>query len=197
MAWVEPVVLEHETVRLEPLAVRHAPGLFAAADPDLFRFTPQAPKEWSPAGFEADVQWVLSIPASVAFAVVHRASGAVIGRTTYMDIHAEHRGLEIGRTWISKAHQGTRVNPEMKYLMLKHAFEGLAPGAIRVQFVTGFTNVHSQRAIAKLGAVREGVMRKNRILATGNPRDSVYFSVIDDEWPAVKARLEARLAATR
>lgn len=189
--WVRPVVLEGRVVRLEPLEARHAPGLLAAASPELFRFTPQGPDEWSVAGFERDVAKVNGLADVVAFAVVHRESRAVVGRTTYMDIQAKNKGLEIGRTWISRAHQGTLVNPEMKLLMMRHAFETL--GAIRVQYTTGHLNVHSQRAIAKLGAVREGVRRRDRILPDGTVRDTVVFSVIAEEWPAVKAGLLKRL----
>lgn len=117
-----------------------------------------------------------------------------------MEIRPEHRGVEIGRTWIGRAHQGTQVNPEAKFLMLRHAFERLSPGAIRVQFTTGGSNVHSQRAIAKLGAVHEGVLRSFRIVPSGpdpaDPpivRDTVVFSVLDREWPDVKRGLVGRL----
>jgi RimJ/RimL family protein N-acetyltransferase len=191
--WVEPLTLAGRIVRLEPLDVRHAPGLLAAATPDLFVHTPQAPKEWSLAGFEADVRRVNALAGVVAFAMVEVASGRVIGRTTYMEILPDHKGLEIGRTWIARPYQGTKLNPEVKYLMLRHAFESLAPAAIRVQFTTGASNLHSQAAIAKLGAVREGVLRKNRIMPTGLPRDTVYYSIVAEEWGSVKKRLEERL----
>jgi ribosomal-protein-alanine N-acetyltransferase len=191
--WVEPVTLSGRVVRLEPLEVRHAQGLFEAAEPELFVHTPQAPKEWSAAGFEADVRRVNSLPGVVAFAMVHVATGRVVGRTTYMDIQPDDRGLEIGRTWIARPHQGTAVNPEVKLLMLRHAFETLAPPAIRVQFTTALSNLHSQRAIAKLGAVREGVLRRNRILPSGLPRDTVYYSIIAEEWAGVRRGLEERL----
>lgn len=198
--WIEPVTLLGTTVRLEPCAKSHAPGLFEAADPELFRFTPQFPPEWSVEGFERDIERVNGLPNSVAFAIVLVETGRAIGRTTYMDIQAEHRGVEIGRTWIGRAHHGTRVNPEIKYLMLRHAFETLSPTAVRVEFKTGGKNLHSQTAIAKLGAVREGVMRKNRIVHGGTDasspkivRDTVVYSIVDDEWPTVKAKLEERL----
>lgn len=194
MNWVEPIGLEGRIVRLEPLAPRHAPGLLAAAEPGLFEFSPQAPREWSLAGFEADVQQFTTTPDLVAFAVVLRATGQVIGRTTFMQIRAPHRALEIGYTWLTRRQQGTPVNPEMKYLMLRHAFESLSPTALRVQFATSSKNEHSQRAIAKLGAVREGTLRCERIQSDGSSRDTVLFSVIHTEWPAVKAGLEARLA---
>jgi RimJ/RimL family protein N-acetyltransferase len=204
--WVHPAVLECpgivRTIRLEPLEARHAPDLFEAADKDLFQHTMQAPREWSVRGFEEELEKVRALPGVVALAMVlaqGSRSGRAIGRTTYMDIRPEYRGLEIGRTWIGRAYHATRVNPEAKYLMLRHAFERLSPTAIRVQFTTGGTNVHSQGAIAKLGAVREGVLRHSRIMpptldrAEAVIRDTVYFSVLEAEWPAVKARLEARL----
>lgn len=193
MAWVERVVLEGREVRLEPAESRHAPGLLASADPGLFRFTPQAPAEWSVEGFRRDIERVNALANVVQFVVVLRESGTPIGRTTFMDIRPEHRGLEIGRTWIARAHQGTRVNPEMKFLMMRHAFERLSPPALRVALITGESNLHSQRAIAKLGAVREGVMRKDRVLPDGSTRNSVVFSVTDDEWAKVRAGLAARI----
>ena len=203
IAWITGAVIEHPavatTIRLEPLEARHAADLFDAADPELFRHTMQAPAEWSVDGFRRELEAVRALPSSVAFAIVLRDCGRAIGRTTYMDIRPEHRGLEIGRTWIGRAHHGTRVNPEAKYLMLRHAFETLAPPAVRVQFCTNETNLHSQAAIAKLGAVREGVLRRSRILppGPGRPepvvRDWVVFSIVDAEWPQAKARLEARL----
>jgi RimJ/RimL family protein N-acetyltransferase len=169
-------------------------------------------------GFEAEMEKVKALPGVVAFAIVLadgdgaagsvRAAGSdragagrerAIGRTTYMDIKPEHRGLEIGRTWIGRAYHGTRVNPEAKYLMLRHAFESLTPTAIRVQITTSGTNLHSQAAIAKLGAVREGALRKARIMPPGLDRteaavrDWVHFSIVDDEWAGVKRGLEERL----
>ncbi len=108
-----------------------------------------------------------------------------------MDVRPAHRGLEIGYTWIARAYQGTRVNPECKYLLLRHAFEKL--GAIRVQLKTDGRNLQSQHAIEKLGAVKEGVLRKHLILPDGYVRDTVMYSITDSEWPHVKSRLEARL----
>ncbi len=205
--WVSPTTLEGtpfvRTIRLEPLAIRHATEFLAVADQELFRHSMQAPPEWSVRGFEREIEKVLSLPGVVAFAIVIAVgptAGRAIGRTTYMDIRPEHRGLEIGRTWIARPHHGTRVNPEAKYLMLRHAFESLAPPAIRVQLLTNGTNLHSQAAIAKLGALREGVLRQSRIMPPALDRaeericDWVSFSIIDREWPSVRARLEARLA---
>ncbi|MGH7243271.1 MAG: GNAT family N-acetyltransferase [Phycisphaerales bacterium] len=196
--WITPVTLRGQRVRLEPLDATHAPGLLKAADPELFRFTAQQPPEWSVRGFEQEIASVNAIADSVALAVVLESTGEAIGRSTFMDIKAEHRGVEIGRTWIGRAYHGTAINPEMKFLMLRHAFETLAPSAIRVQFVTGGTNLHSQAAIAKLGAIREGVLRHSRIATSrGGPeiRDAVYFSILAAEWPGVKTKLEERINA--
>lgn len=209
--WVTPVTLHDPrwtpTIRLEPLETRHAPDLFAAADPELFRHSMQNPPEWSVRGFEMEMERVKGTPGVVAFAFVLAAgprAGRAIGRSTFMDIRPEHRGLEIGRTWISRPFHGTRVNPEAKYLMLRHAFESLSPTAIRVQLTTNGTNVHSQTAIAKLGAVREGTLRHCRIMppfpeCPGREgslvRDWVYFGILAEEWAGVKRRLEERLMA--
>jgi N-acetyltransferase len=198
--WIAPVVMEGRVVRLEPLEPRHAADLHAVADPELFRFTPQMPAEWSVAGFEHEISKVCALIDVVAFAIIHVESGRAIGRTTFMDIRAPHRGLEIGRTWIGRAFQGTRVNPEIKFLMLRHAFEGLWPPAVRAQLCTGGNNLHSQRAIAKLGAVREGELRHFRIVPSGpeptSPlmlRSTVVFSILAEEWPKVREGLVARM----
>jgi N-acetyltransferase len=188
---VQPTTLTGRVVRLEPLSLDHAGGLFDAATPGLFTLSPQLPDPWTVDGMRAELASVLRHSDSVAFAIVHLETGAPVGRTTYMDIRPAHRGLEIGRTWISPAFQGTAVNPECKFLMLRHAFETL--GALRVQLKTDARNVHSQRAIAKLGARREGVLRKHMVLGDGFVRDTVMFSIVDDDWPAVKAGLVARL----
>lgn len=198
--WIEPVTLLAHSVRLEPLEPRHAPDLLAAADPELFRFTAQHPTEWSVRGFEREIAAVNAITDSVALAIILESTGKAIGRTTFMDIKPEHRGVEIGRTWIGRTHHGTVVNPVIKFLMLRHAFESLSPTAIRVQLVTSGKNLHSQTAIAKLGAVREGVLRHCRIATSPDPkvgpeiRDAVYYSILQSEWPGVKQRLEDRIA---
>lgn len=206
-AWVKPLTLECpgvvRTIRLEPLQERHCADLFRAADPELFRHSMQAPQEWSVEGFIRQAASINALPDVVAFAMVLAAGaekGRAVGRTTFMDIKPEHRGVEIGRTWISRPFHGTRVNPEAKYLMLRHAFEVLSPTAIRVQFTTTGTNLHSQAAIAKLGAVREGVLRNARILPPALERtepvvrDCVHFSILAEEWERVKTGLERRLA---
>ncbi len=200
--WISPTTLSGTLLRLEPLESRHAPDLLAAADPELFRHTPQAPPEFTLAGFEQNIARVNSLPDVVALAIIHLPTGKAIGRSTFMDIQPQNRGVEIGRTWIARAHHGTRVNPELKFLMLRHAFEELSPTAIRVQLTTGGTNLHSQAAISKLGATREGTLRHNRIVPSGpDPagptmlRDTVFYSILADEWPRVKQGLLGRMNA--
>jgi RimJ/RimL family protein N-acetyltransferase len=126
------------------------------------------------------------------FAIVELASGAAVGSTRYLNITPRDRGIEIGWTWLAPRMQRSAVNTECKYLLLRHAFETL--GAIRVQLKTDARNLTSQRAIERLGAVREGVLRKHMIVLHGHQRDTVMYSITDDEWPAVKSRLAGLLA---
>jgi RimJ/RimL family protein N-acetyltransferase len=187
---VEPVRLRGRTLDLEPLSLDHVPGLWPHAGPEIFQWLADLPRDGS---YEAFRDWICDIlrkPASLTFAMVR--DGEPVGVTGYLDIRPEHRGLEIGRTWIGKANQGSRINPESKYLLFQHAFEAL--GAIRVQLKTDLRNLHSQRAIEKLGAVREGVLRRYQTRTNGVVRDTVMYSVLAEEWPAVRERLEARLA---
>lgn len=137
------------------------------------------------------IQFLNHAPGYCPFAIVDKASGRVIGVTSYLDIRPGDRGVEIGFTWIAKPYQGSLVNPECKYLLFRHAFDDQQ--AVRVQLKTDLRNVQSQRAIEKLGAVREGVLRKHMIHPDGFIRDSVMFSVTAEEWPEVRARLETRL----
>jgi RimJ/RimL family protein N-acetyltransferase len=125
------------------------------------------------------------------FAVIHLASGRVAGVTRYMEIRPAHRSLEIGGTWYGLEFQQTAVNTESKYLLLRYAFETL--GTIRVQFKVDIRNERSWRAIERIGAKREGILRNHFILPDGVIRDSVFYSVIDSEWPVVKDRLEKML----
>jgi len=129
----------------------------------------------------------------VTFAIVDKSREKPVGSTSFMDIRAENRGLEIGSTWLAPVDQGTAINPEAKLLLLTHAFEELS--AIRVQFRTDSRNVQSQRAIEKLGAVRDGVFRHDTIMLDGYLRDSVFYSILAGEWPAVKSKLVDRLMA--
>ncbi len=129
--------------------------------------------------------------ADLPFAVIHLKSDRAIGATRFMDIRSEHRGLEIGGTWYGVDYQGSGINTEAKYLLLHHAFEVL--GCIRVQMKTDLRNLRSQRAIEKLGAVKEGVLRNHMIRSDGLVRSSVMYSIIDREWPDVKRKLEETL----
>jgi RimJ/RimL family protein N-acetyltransferase len=127
------------------------------------------------------------------FAILDAPSGRAIGSTRYLDIRPEHRGLEVGWTWLGPAFQRTAINTECKLMLLTHAFESM--GAVRVQLKTDARNLQSQRAIERLGAVREGVLRRHMILWDGYVRDSVMFSISDLDWPEVRTRLQGMLSA--
>lgn len=190
----QPVQLEGTHVRLEPLTLQHAPDLLEAAqDALLWRYLPIA----APTAL-AEIQSLISTAlelqatgAQVPFAVVLRANHKAIGSTRYLAISRPDRGLEIGWTWLDSQQQRTAVNTECKYLLLRHAFEAL--GAIRVQLKTDKRNEKSQRAIERIGGVREGVLRQHIILWDGFVRDTVFYSIINTEWPQVKAELERKL----
>ena len=188
---VEPVTLTGPTVRLEPLSLDHAEGLWHSSSPELFAYMWSWEHTASPQEFKQVVRNTMAVPDWMSFAIVLNKTGQAIGSTSFLDIRPAHRGLEIGATWIGKEYQGTNVNPENKYLLFRHCFETL--GALRVQLKTDGRNLHSQRAIAKLGAKYEGTLRKHIIMPDGYFRDSVMFSVLEDEWPGVKAGLEERL----
>jgi RimJ/RimL family protein N-acetyltransferase len=193
---IEPITLDGTWVRLEPLHIEHAEALYAAAqDPESWRYVSTD----ASVSLDAMRQWIASALAeqaagqSLPFATVRREDQSVVGSTRYMEISHAHRGLEIGWTWLTPSARRTAINTECKYLLLRHAFERL--GAIRVQLKTDRRNERSQRAIERLGAVREGLLRKHRIYDSGYQRDSVMYSITDDEWPTVKAGLEAKLGA--
>lgn len=189
---VEPVRLQGRTIHLEPLTPDHAPGLWPHAGPEVFQWLADLPREGDYESFRSWIDDMRRKPDSILFAMILTATGEPVGVSGYLEIRPAHRGLEVGRTWIGRANQGTRVNPESKYLLLRHAFEAL--GAIRVQFKTDLLNVQSQKAIEKLGAVREGVLRRYQIRSNGVIRDTVMYSILAEEWPEVRSRLEARLA---
>lgn len=189
-----PVTLTGQYVELVPLAVDHLDDLFAAGggDEEVWRWLVGPP----PRTREELRGWmgeVLGDPAYVPFAVVHRASGRAVGWTAFLDVEVADERLEIGWTWYGRAHWRSPVNTETKLLLLTHAFEELGMG--RVQLKTDHLNERSQAAVARLGARREGVLRRHRRRPDGSWRDSVYFSLVADEWPEAKARLTARLAA--
>ena len=187
----ERVTLEGRFVRLEPLEERHRDDLLeAGADPDIWRFMSAdlsvGADAW--AAYLAEAQR----PDYVAWATVERSSGRAVGSTRLGDIAPEHGRVEIGWTWLTPALQRTAFNTEAKLLQLTYAFETL--GAERVALKTDLRNERSERAIERLGAVREGVLRRHIRLPDGHVRDTVYYSILADEWPAVKAGLEERLA---
>jgi RimJ/RimL family protein N-acetyltransferase len=192
--WVEPVVLESSRIRLEPLREDHLADLaLVAFDAPLWQWTIMGAQD------EAGLQrWVETARQNQdagterPFATIDLASGRAVGSSRFMSIVPEHRRLEIGWTWIGMAFQRTGSNREAKLLQLSHAFETL--GANRVEFKTHARNEQSRNALAGIGATFEGVFRNHTIMPDGSLRDSAYFSVIVEEWPAVKAALVAGLA---
>ncbi len=192
----QPVTLEGTHVRLEPLTLDHAPGLVAALahNLDIWQWLPVEPPVTVPA-MDALIESALAAQAAgtqVGFATIALPGGMVVGSTRYLNISRADHGLEIGWTWLGEPWQRTAINTEAKYLLLRHAFEDL--GAARVQLKTDLRNIQSQTAIARLGAVREGVLRKYQMVRNGFIRDTVMFSITDSEWPVVKAGLAAKLA---
>ncbi len=187
---VTPVVLIGKRVELVPLEISHIDSLFEAGnDPEIWTHTPGNINS-----IEAATQYVnkaLTQQNAVPFVIKDVESQKVIGSTRLYDISLEHKGLEIGSTWLTPSVWRTAVNTECKYLLLKHCFEVL--GMIRVQFKTDRRNVRSQNAIERLGAVKEGILRNHMILSDGYIRDSVYYSILDKEWPLVKEQLEQRM----
>jgi len=192
----QDITLEGNTVRLVPLQPEHAPVLWSVMKDhaeELFRWIPYTMRS-----IEDSVRFVEQVlaehrrGASVPFATTERKSGQVVGSTRFMSIDATNRHVEIGSTWIAPAWQRTAVNTEAKYLMLRHAFE--AWKCMRVEFKTDSLNEKSRKAIARLGAKEEGIFRNHMVTWSGRIRHSVYFSIVDSEWPEVKRRLEARMA---
>ena len=192
---ISPFSLEGKYVRLEPLRPEHAPMLWeiAKADlSDLFQWIPY--KLESLEDFQAFNRQVLDEQArgvSVPFATFERRSNQIVGTTRYMNMDLANRKVEIGSTWIAPRWQRTTVNTEAKYLMLRHAFE--VWNCLRVELKTDALNQRSRRAILRLGAKEEGTLRKHMLAYDGRQRDSVYFSILDSEWPEVKTRLESNL----
>src|SRR4028119_1098721 len=191
-------VLEGEIVRLEPLAWRHEEGLFRAAEEEeIWRWMQYG----STSGREEFRRWIgTAISHSEAgteraFATLDAQTGEPIGSTRYLALRPEHRGLEIGWTWLAPSHWRTGANVEAKLLMLEHAFERL--GCMRVELKTDRRNERSRGAMEALPARFEGVFRKHMLLPDGTVRDSAYYSIVDDDWPEVRANLRRRLASCR
>ena len=192
---VEPVILEGEVVRLEPMTLEHLDGLWEAGkDEALWELIPT-----NVASIDDMRKYVESALAdrgrgvALPFVTVERASGKVIGSTRFGNIDTANLRAEIGWTWITPAFQRTAVNTEAKLLMLTHAFETWK--CIRVELKTDALNERSRAAIKRLGATEEGLFRKHMICDTGRFRDSVYFSIIDTEWPMVKDNLRVKLSS--
>ena len=191
---VVPVTLEGRHVRLEPLTRGHVEALSAVGlDADLWRWIPvpvRAREEMA-----AYVETALQDQASgmaLAFVQVEKMSGRVVGSTRYGNIERTHHRLEIGWTWVGRDWQRTAINTEAKYLLLRHAFETLR--CMRVELKTDSLNERSRAAIQRIGAREEGIFRNHMITESGRIRHSVYYSIVDAEWPQVKSRLESRLA---
>lgn len=194
-----PLTLEGSVVRLEPIRHEHAQMFWEVAKDDLddiFRWIPYSMK--TPGDFQELTSKAFDEQKrgeSVVFATVERSSGRVIGSTRFMNIDRVNCRVEIGSTWIAPAWQRTAVNAEAKYLMLRHAFE--VWGCIRVELKTDGLNQKSRNAILRLGAKEEGTLRRHLVTWSGRVRDTVYFSILDNEWPELKTRLEARLNGSR
>ena len=189
--WVSPVILQGKHVRLEPLNESHIPGLTEiGAGQDFWNFMLYGDMKT-----EDDMRnWVLDIMGrgqrgtDLPFAVIYLESGQVAGATRYLNIVPHDRGLEVGGTWYGLDFQRTVVNTECKYLLFTHAFEVLK--CIRLQIKTDSRNVRSQKAIERIGAKKEGILRNHMILPDGYIRHSVFYSILDTEWPDVKKNLE-------
>lgn len=193
---VEPVTLTGRYVRLDPLSEVHVPDLAVAGrDPEIWQWMPYGELTTEPRMRD----WVRDLlerqarGTDLPFAVIAAPTGRAVGCTRYLDIQVAHRALEVGGTWYAVEHQRTVVNTECKLLVLSHAFEEL--GANRVQFKTDVRNGRSQRALERIGAVREGTLREHLIMPDGHARSSVYYSILAREWPSVKAHISAKLAA--
>ena len=189
-----PVTLEGRHVRLEPLAQTHHAALCAVGlDAELWELIPY--RVTTPEEMAAYIRTALNAQAAgsaLPFATVDASTGQVVGSTRYMNIDEANRRLEIGATWIATPWRRTGVNTEAKYLMLRHAFETL--GCIRVELKTDSLNQRSRNAILRIGATEEGMLRQHMVTWSGRLRDTVYFSILDSEWPRVKRDLEQKMA---
>ncbi|HYI02427.1 GNAT family protein [Hyalangium sp.] len=190
---VPPVTLEGRSVRLEPLRPEHAAPLASLCEDEIFEFTSVALRTQEDlAAYIAGALEAAGQGTEQPFFIRDRETGAPLGSTRYLAISRHDRTLEIGYTWLAQRAWRTRVNTECKFLLLRHAFEQLQ--VMRVQLKTDRRNARSRAAIERMGAKFEGILRNNMLVRDGVVRDSAYYSVIDTEWPEVKARLEERLA---
>jgi RimJ/RimL family protein N-acetyltransferase len=191
---VEPVTLAGRCARLEPIGYEHLDDLVVAAgDQAIWRYIPlnpsstEAMRSWIEQSIAERETWTV-----IRFAIVAQASGRAVGSTSLFDIRPKDRGIEIGWTWLGRDWQRTGINTECKYLLLRHCFETL--GAIRVQLKTHRLNLKSRRAIERIGAQFEGILRNHVVMPDGTYRDSAYYSIIEGEWPAVKRHLELMMS---
>ncbi|MTD17220.1 GNAT family N-acetyltransferase [Nakamurella sp. YIM 132087] len=197
MAFLEPVTLTGDLVVLEPLSTDHLEGAVAAVrDGELWKLSYTAIPD--PDGVAAEIDRRLAEQAAgrmLPFTAVRRDTGEVIGMTTFMNPDPVNRRVEIGHTWNATSAHRTGTNTESKLLLLGHAFETL--GCIAVEFRTNWLNMQSRAAIARLGAKQDGVLRHHMVMPDGSFRDTVVFSIIAVEWPAIRGELRRRLAAHR
>ena len=190
-------MLEGRHVRLEPMARERAASIaevlaLAAADGNMWESkVTMIPRPEQTGAYVEQALQELDAATAMPFVTIDRPSGKAVGSTRYMNIEAPHRRLEIGTTWLGKSFQRTAINTEAKYLMLKHAFEALR--CIAVDLRTHERNLQSRTAIERLGAKLDGLLRNHRIMPDGSLRNTATYSIIESEWPDVKARLEARL----
>lgn len=193
--WVTPVTLVGRRVHLEPLEPRHLPGLVAAAaDPATWSWLHASlADERLLRAWLDDALRARDAGVEVPFATLDAATGLVLGSTRFMAIAPTHRRLEIGWTWLTPAAHGSGVNSEAKLLQLEHAFDRL--GAMRVELKTDARNARSRAALEAIGASFEGVFRRHMLMADGRVRDSAWYAIVDEDWPAVRERLRARVAA--
>lgn len=192
-SYVEPIALEGRFVSLEPAGPEHIDALWEAGQyPELWRYRAHPVRSRDEMAeliervtrLQCEGQWLM-------FATRWLITGEIVGSTSFSNVDEHNRRLEIGSTWITPAYQRTVVNAEAKYLQLRHCFETL--GAARVEFKTDARNAASRLALMRIGAVEEGTMRRHILLTDGTWRDSVYYAIVETEWPRVRRRLEARL----
>jgi len=197
MTWLEPVTLKSARATLEPLAMRHRDDLVAAVkDGELWKLWYTHIPE--PAGMEAEIERRLGLQKAgsmLPFAVIDNATGRAAGMTTYMNVDAVHRRVEIGSTWYRRSVQRSDLNTQCKLLLLAHAFETLS--CIAVEFRTHFFNHQSRKAIERLGAKLDGVLRSHQVAPNGTLRDTCVYSIVAAEWPTVKAHLTWQLSRSQ
>ena len=189
-----PTTLSNSIVTLEPITLKHTDDFVDALDDSVFAYMPMRSSVRTKNEVRRYIEFQMARTNSVVFTVIDNATNRAVGSTSYMNIRPDHYGLEIGSTWISKAARGTKINPAMKHLMLKHAFEEL--NAIRIELKTDARNAQSRAAILKLGAEFEGILRNQFIMPDGHLRGSAVYSITPDQWPEISTRLLERIGRT-